>query len=277
MAAKECALAGRKAALLAQNIELGQEVEKLRLRLTMAQILNAVTQLVVPSTCPASNGTSSTTMIACEDIKNPSKVASSVVEASSKSQLSGEEPAKPAKTKTAKAPKAASAEEPEKVDISRLDLRIGLIRVAQKHPDADNLYVEDVDFGDTKKTVVSGLAKHVPLEQMQNRVGIFLCNLKPAKLKGTLSEAMVMCGNKDGVVEIIDPPAGCQPGDRLSVPGFPGEPDAQLNPKKNIWEQVMPDLRLNNDGVATYKSSPWIVNGRSGVCKCPTLTDAQIK
>lgn len=58
-------------------------------------------------------------------------------------------------------------QEDAKVDVSRLDLRVGRIVTARKHPDADTLYVEDVDVGEAAlRTVVSGLVKHVPLEQV---------------------------------------------------------------------------------------------------------------
>jgi len=55
--------------------------------------------------------------------------------------------------------------EPEgPVDVSRLDLRVGLIRKAWRHPDADSLYVEEMDLGEESgpRTVVSGLVKHIP-------------------------------------------------------------------------------------------------------------------
>ena len=63
-------------------------------------------------------------------------------------------------------PVAGSADS-KPVDVSRLDLRIGCIITARKHPDADSLYVEEVDVGETApRTVVSGLVNHVPLEQV---------------------------------------------------------------------------------------------------------------
>jgi len=65
-----------------------------------------------------------------------------------------------------KAASAASAAG-EAVDVSRLDMRIGCIVDVQKHPDADSLYVEQVDVGEAKnRTVVSGLVKHIPLDQV---------------------------------------------------------------------------------------------------------------
>lgn len=52
--------------------------------------------------------------------------------------------------------------------VSRLDIRVGLIKKAQKHPDADSLYVEEIDVGEElPRTVVSGLVKYIPLEEMQ--------------------------------------------------------------------------------------------------------------
>ena len=53
------------------------------------------------------------------------------------------------------------------VDISRLDLRVGKIVGVKKHPDADALYVEEVDLGEGQpRTIVSGLVKHVPIEEV---------------------------------------------------------------------------------------------------------------
>lgn len=134
---------------------------------------------------------------------------------------------------------------------------------------------------------------------MQQRHAIFLCNLKPAKMRGILSEGMIMCGSTPEKVEIIDPPPGVVKGDRIVVddyPGnsvclfiyvhltcafihstvFPGEPDALLNPKKKIWEQVQPHLSINTEGFATYKGKLWRVEGK-GTCKVPSLKNVMIK
>lgn len=70
-------------------------------------------------------------------------------------------------TKSATETKSKPASEPE-ISISRLDIRVGLIKKAQKHPDADSLYVEEIDVGEAApRTVVSGLVKYIPLEDMQ--------------------------------------------------------------------------------------------------------------
>lgn len=59
--------------------------------------------------------------------------------------------------------------------------------------------------------------------QMQNRMVILLCNLKPAKMRGVLSQAMVMCASSPEKVEILAPPTGSVPGDRVTFDAFPGE------------------------------------------------------
>ena len=46
------------------------------------------------------------------------------------------------------------------------------------------------------------------------------------RMRGVVSEAMVMCASAEGMVEIIDPPDGCAPGDRISFEGYTGTADA---------------------------------------------------
>lgn len=58
--------------------------------------------------------------------------------------------------------------------------------------------------------------------QMQDRLAIFMCNLKPAKMRGILSEAMVMCASTPEKVEILNPPSGSEIGDAVTVIDFPG-------------------------------------------------------
>merc|ERR1711874_552900 len=162
------------------------------------------------------------------------------------------------------------------VDVGRLDMRVGHIRTAKKHPDADALYVEEIDCGDNKpRTVISGLVKFVPEAEMQDRMVVVLCNLKPSKMRGIMSEAMVMCASTPEKVELLVPPPGSKPGDHVRVEGFTRSPDAQLNPKKKIFEACAPDLRVNSAKEATYKGVRWTVNGQPVVS--PSLTEVQIK
>ena len=58
---------------------------------------------------------------------------------------------------------------------------------------------------------------------------------------------------------------------------FLGEPEPLLPPKKKLFEQIQPELRINEDGAATYKGALWKVEGRNGICTVPTMRNSGIK
>ena len=64
------------------------------------------------------------------------------------------------------------------------------------HPDASKLFVETIDLGEEKpRTVISGLVGKVAQEDLQGSMVVLLCNLKPSKMRGIMSEAMVLCAS----------------------------------------------------------------------------------
>jgi len=179
------------------------------------------------------------------------------------------------KKKGPPAPKAGS----DDVVPSRLDLRVGKITKVEQHPDADSLYVETVDLGEDKpRTVISGLAGLVPMEKLQDFTGVFLCNLKPVKMRGIESCAMLMCASIDEPrqVEPLIPPEGSVPGDRVFIEGHEdGTPDERLNPKKKIWEQLQPDLKVSSTCEAQWQGSPMMT--KCGKVMTSTVKDSPIK
>jgi len=164
------------------------------------------------------------------------------------------------------------------VDVSRLKILVGKIVKVKKHEQADTLYVEEIDVGEKDpRVVVSGLVKFVPIEEMQNREVVLVCNLKPSNLKGVKSEAMVLAAsNSDHTqVELLVPPPGSKIGERVTFDGYSGEPDEQLNPKHKIWEAIQPDFITTDDCVATYKGTPFKTS--AGVCKVKSIKNGGIK
>jgi aminoacyl tRNA synthase complex-interacting multifunctional protein 1 len=116
-------------------------------------------------------------------------------------------------TTEAKPPKQdKKSEEPHP---GMIDLRVGIILKAEKHPDADSLYVSHIDVGEEKPRIVcSGLVKYIPLDEMQNRHVVCVCNLKDVKMRGVTSQAMVLAASepvegdaaKEKVELVIPPP-----------------------------------------------------------------------
>jgi len=138
--------------------------------------------------------------------------------------------------------------------------------------------VEQIDVGeDEPRTVCSGLVKHMSMEDLDQKLVIVLCNLKGAKMRGILSEAMVMCASTPNKVELLEPAsANVKPGDRVICDGYDcSSPDQQI--KKELCDLILPDLRTNSNLEATYKNVPWkIANGNVQI-KSKTLADVPIK
>ncbi|KAK1174936.1 aminoacyl tRNA synthase complex-interacting multifunctional protein 1-like isoform X1 [Acipenser oxyrinchus oxyrinchus] len=259
--------------LRVENAKLKKDVEELKKQLIEKEKRNGVKEIAVPAAAAVQ---SSSKVLVCETLKPAASVSAAVPANKEKAQKANEDKKK--KEKKGENKKSTGGEdESMQVDVSRLDLRVGRIVTAKKHPDADSLYVEEVDVGEaTPRTVVSGLVKHVPIEQMQNRMAVLLCNLKAAKMRGVVSQAMVMCASSPDKVEVLDPPSGAVPGDRVTFQGFPGQPDKELNPKKKVWEQIQPDLRTDGQCIATYKGAAFEITGK-GVCKAQTMSNSGIK
>ncbi|CDF88921.1 ZYBA0S03-05006g1_1 [Zygosaccharomyces bailii CLIB 213] len=199
-------------------------------------------------------------------------------------KLREEAKAKKEAKKAAKQPQQAQA--PVKPKPSAIDLRVGFIQKAIKHPDADSLYVSTIDCGDADgpRTVCSGLVKYVKLEDMQQRYVVVVCNLKPANMRGIKSQAMVLCGSTEGAVELAQPPADSQAGDKLFFEGYQEEgPKSQLNPKKKIWEQIQPHFITTADCEIAYKDEDdtekplkMLVNSKGETFKVATLANAHV-
>ncbi len=76
-------------------------------------------------------------------------------------------------------------------------------------------------------------------------------------------------------VELVDPPSGATIGERVTAPGFDGEPDEQLAPKKKVWETVQPDLATDEQRVACYKGVPLATT--AGACTAASVVGGSIR
>ncbi|KNC97864.1 tyrosine-tRNA ligase [Spizellomyces punctatus DAOM BR117] len=182
-----------------------------------------------------------------------------------------------AAAKQIKKPVQNSAE-PDVENISKLDIRVGRIVDIKLHPDAESLYVEQIDLGEPTgpRTIVSGLAKHIPLSELQNRTVLVLTNLKPSKLRGIESNGMVLAASTSDntTVELLDPPSEASVGDHVSFEGFDYAPVPILNPKKDVWKKCAGEMKVDGSGVAVFRNVPFVVGG--GAVKARSLKDALI-
>eukprot|EP00980_Cylindrotheca_fusiformis_P003197 scaffold725_cov133-Cylindrotheca_fusiformis.AAC.5 len=168
--------------------------------------------------------------------------------------------------KKASAPASAAGGE---IDVSKLDIRVGVIQKVWEHEEADKLYCEEIDIGEEggPRQIASGLKGHYSLEEMEGRRVLVLANLKSRKLVGFPSHGMVLCAAaEDGSVQFVEPPEGAKVGERVIVDGFDGEPATENQViKKKMLDAIFPDLKTDSSGVATYKGKP--LSTSAGVCK----------
>lgn len=98
-------------------------------------------------------------------------------------------------------------EKPEVPEISideffNVDLRVATVIACEAIPKADKLLKLQVDLGYEQRQVVSGIAKHYKPEELIGTKVIVVANLKPVKLRGELSQGMILAGENDGYLTL---------------------------------------------------------------------------
>ena len=102
-----------------------------------------------------------------------------------------------------------------------LDLRVAEVVEAGEHPNADRLLVLQIDLGHERRQLVAGLAGIYDPESLVGRRIVVVANLKAARLRGEVSQGMLLAAHGEEVVGLLLAP-GASPGARLLTGG--GEP-----------------------------------------------------
>lgn len=90
-------------------------------------------------------------------------------------------------------------------DFDKIDLRVGEVKQVEKVKKADKLLCFQLDLGEGKlRQVLSGIAEFYDPEELLGKKVIVVANLKPVKLRGLMSEGMILSGEKDGKLQIIE-------------------------------------------------------------------------
>jgi methionyl-tRNA synthetase len=85
-------------------------------------------------------------------------------------------------------------------DFAKIELRAAKVVAAERIPKADKLLKLTLDIGTEQRTVVSGIAPAYAPEQLVGKTVIYLANLKPAKLRGVVSQGMILAA---GAAEVL--------------------------------------------------------------------------
>ena len=117
-----------------------------------------------------------------------------------------------------------TAEKPEEKaeigieDFDKVQLKVGVILDCKKVEKADKLLCSTVDLGEEKpRTIVSGIAKYYAPEDMVGRRVVVVSNLKPVKLRGILSQGMLLCASdQEGRLTLLKPDGDMPAGSDIS-------------------------------------------------------------
>lgn len=181
-----------------------------------------------------------------------------------------------AKSKAAKKQKGPANGASSAIDISKLDIRVGMISKAWEHEEADKLFCEEIDIGEeSPRQIASGLRAHYSVDDLPGQRVLVLANLKTRKMMGFPSHGMVLCAcTDDGKVKFIEPPVGAAIGERVTVEGYDGEPATENQViKKKMLEAIFPDLKTDESGLPTYKGV--VLSTSAGPCQ-PTFPNADV-
>ncbi|GAK09968.1 methionine--tRNA ligase [Geomicrobium sp. JCM 19038] len=88
-------------------------------------------------------------------------------------------------------------------DFKAVELRVAEVVQAEPVKKADRLLKLQLDLGDEKRQVVSGIAKDYSIEEITGKKIICVTNLTPVKLRGEQSEGMILAGKADGTLKVV--------------------------------------------------------------------------
>jgi methionine--tRNA ligase beta chain len=101
-------------------------------------------------------------------------------------------------------------------DFARIDLRIGTIREATPHPNADRLVVLSVDLGEAApRQLVAGIRAAYDVRTLPGQQIVVVANLKPAMLRGVESQGMLLAASDPDGLSVIAPGRRFAPGTKV--------------------------------------------------------------
>ena len=118
-------------------------------------------------------------------------------------------------SKTIPAVTEEDTEEVEEItidDFDKVEIKVATIVNASEHPKADKLLKIKVDLGNEERQIVSGIREHYEADEIIGKKVLVVTNLKPVKLRGELSQGMILTAEKDARLTLVSVPNGIENG-----------------------------------------------------------------
>lgn len=100
-------------------------------------------------------------------------------------------------------------------EFKKIDIRIGEILNAERVENSDNLLRLEVDFGQFKRQIVSGIAKWYSPEDLIGKKLPFIVNLEPRVFRGVESQGMLMAVAGEEKPILLEPQGETKAGDKI--------------------------------------------------------------
>ena len=100
-------------------------------------------------------------------------------------------------------------------DFMKVELRVAEVLEVEPVKKADKLLKLQLDLGYERRQVVSGIAQYYKPEELVGKKVICVTNLKPVKLRGELSQGMILAGSNDGVLSVATVDASLPNGSKV--------------------------------------------------------------
>ena len=105
---------------------------------------------------------------------------------------------------------APKKEEPENLEIgiedfAKVQMKVGVVLDSKPVEGADKLLVSQIKIGNETRQIVSGIAKYYAPSELIGKKVIVVTNLKPVKLRGVLSEGMILAAQDGDKLSVLSP------------------------------------------------------------------------
>lgn len=101
-------------------------------------------------------------------------------------------------------------------DFAKLDLRIARVVRVEAHPNADKLLKIAIDLGYEERQIVAGIAPYYEAQDLVGKLIAVVTNLKPVKLRGELSQGMLLAATGSDRITVLTPMNDVEPGSKVS-------------------------------------------------------------
>lgn len=88
-------------------------------------------------------------------------------------------------------------------EFKKMDLRVAVIKEVLNHPQADKLYLVNIEIGGEEKQIVAGIKPYYQKEELVGKLVVVVNNMKPTAIRGVESKGMLLASHDENGLAIV--------------------------------------------------------------------------